>query len=102
VIYDAPPLLGVADTVALAGQVDGVVLVVDSTRTRRGPLAEAVERLERTNTALWGVVLNKLSPQLLRTYRRYGGVPRRPDAGAEAGVPVWGTVSGQPSAESRS
>lgn len=60
VLFDSPPLLGVADASALSAQLDGVVLVVDSDRTRAAALIQAVEVLGRAQATLWGVVLNKL------------------------------------------
>jgi capsular exopolysaccharide synthesis family protein len=78
VLFDGASLLGTAAGVALAGQVDGVVIVVDASRTRQDVLAEAVERLEHTNTPLWGVVLNKLAPRHVREFRTY------PTGGTEA------------------
>lgn len=60
VVFDSPPLLSVADSAGVAPMLDGVVMVVDSGRTRRGALAQAVEILDRAHATLWGVVLNKL------------------------------------------
>lgn len=60
VLIDSPPLLGVADSSVLAARVDGVVLVLDASRTRAGALQQSVESLRRASATLWGVVLNKL------------------------------------------
>ncbi len=78
VIFDSAPLLEVADTSALAAQVDGVVLVVDSGRTRGGVLESATDVLERVGANLWGVILNKLSRTHAGSYYRgyrYAGQP---------------------------
>lgn len=68
VVFDTPPLLGVADAASLAARVDGVVLVVDSGRTRLGALAHAIATLKHAHATLWGVVLNKLKSRTLEGY----------------------------------
>ena len=99
VVFDSPPLLGVADASALAGRLDGVILVVDSGRTRAGALAHCAEVLTRAQATLWGVVLNKLTARrgedyyyYYYSYRYYGEeTPRVPQpAGATAGEPWKG------------
>ncbi len=60
-IVDAPPILSVTDPVVLAGHIDGVVLVVESGRTRAKMLVRAVEMLKRGQASILGVVLNKLA-----------------------------------------
>lgn len=59
VIFDAPPTIPLADVPILARMVDGVVLVIDSTRTRRASAQRAKVVLENTGTHLLGVVLNR-------------------------------------------
>jgi capsular exopolysaccharide synthesis family protein len=71
ILFDSPPLLGVADASALAPRVNGVVLVVDSGRTRAGMLTHAVEVLGRAQATLWGVVLNKLKSGRRDGYYHY-------------------------------
>jgi capsular exopolysaccharide synthesis family protein len=71
VLFDSPPLLGVADASALAPRLDGAVLVVDSGRTRAGVLTHAVEVLGRAQATLWGVVLNKLKTRRGEGYYYY-------------------------------
>jgi capsular exopolysaccharide synthesis family protein len=61
VIVDSPPVLAVTDAVVLSAEVDGVVLVIDADKTRRGPLKQAVSRLVEANAHIIGVVLNRLS-----------------------------------------
>lgn len=58
VIVDTPPLLAVSDTSAVAGQVDGIVLVV-SKGTPLSTLEEARERLAFIGTPLLGYVFNR-------------------------------------------
>lgn len=60
VLVDSPPVLAVTDSVLLAGQVHGVILVVWAGATRVDVVKEAKERLERANARILGVVLNKV------------------------------------------
>jgi succinoglycan biosynthesis transport protein ExoP len=66
VIIDSPPLLPVTDAAVLAQHVDGVLLVVEAGRTRRGAAQHAVESLRQVNANVLGVVLNAVP-------RRRGG-----------------------------
>jgi capsular exopolysaccharide synthesis family protein len=60
VIVDAPPVQAISDAIVLATQVDAVVLVVNTRRTRGRDLSEAKGELERTRARLLGVVLNQV------------------------------------------
>jgi capsular exopolysaccharide synthesis family protein len=62
VVLDAPPVLTVADALALAPLVDGVLFVVDARSTERQAVAEASRRLEQVGVSLLGGVLNKVPP----------------------------------------
>lgn len=86
VLFDSPPLLGVADASALAARLDGVILVVDSGRTRAGALTHAAEVLRRAQANLWGVVLNKLTPRRGEGYY-YSYNYRDDGAAGEGGTP---------------
>lgn len=59
VVLDCPPVLSVADSLALASSVDGAILVVDANRTDRDAVADARRRLEQVGAAVLGGVLNK-------------------------------------------
>ncbi|MGE3269158.1 MAG: CpsD/CapB family tyrosine-protein kinase [Chloroflexota bacterium] len=63
VLLDAPPVTAVADAAILATRVDGVLLVVDSGRTRRDAAKRAREQLERVGARLLGVVLTNVKPE---------------------------------------
>ena len=63
VLLDSPPVLPVADAAVLAQTVDGVLLVVQAGRTRRGPLQQAVETLQKVGANVVGVVLNAVPGQ---------------------------------------
>lgn len=60
VVYDTPPLSVAADASLVAAITEGVVLVVDSRRTRRRPFAQAVEQLRRAQATILGVVVNRV------------------------------------------
>lgn len=57
VIVDAPPVTAVADALAVAAAVDGVLLIVRAGRTRRAAAQHAKEQLLRVGANLLGVVL---------------------------------------------
>ncbi len=59
VIIDGPPVMGLADAPLLGSIVDGALLIVDSSRTRRRMVQAAVKRLYFARTRLLGVLLNK-------------------------------------------
>ena len=57
VIFDAPPLITVNDASLLAAKVDGVLLVVKASDTKRDHVKAAKDRLEKVNARLIGAVL---------------------------------------------
>jgi capsular exopolysaccharide synthesis family protein len=71
VIIDSPPVLAVTDAAVLSRRVEGVLLVVDAGKTRRGHLRQAVQQLEAANAHVIGVVLNRLSPRSDGYYTYY-------------------------------
>ncbi len=58
IIIDAPPVMGMPDSVVLSSFVDGTVLVVKAGTTPREALAETSRIFGSVNTKLLGVVLN--------------------------------------------
>jgi len=71
VLVDCPPVLPVADTMALASEVDGVLVVAEAGVTRRPALQQAVESLQQVGARVIGVVLNGI-PAHKGGYYRYG------------------------------
>jgi polysaccharide biosynthesis transport protein len=61
VVYDTPPLSAGADATFVAAAADGVILVVDGSRTHRTRAMQAVEQLRRTRANVLGVVINRAS-----------------------------------------
>jgi capsular exopolysaccharide synthesis family protein len=68
VIIDVPPVLPVADAVALAAHVDGVLLVARYGSTLRNAAQEARRRLDTVNANVLGYVLNAVPPRESRDY----------------------------------
>ena len=83
VLLDSPPLLAVADAIALAQAVDGVLLVVVAGRTQRQTARQAVEGLRQVGANLVGVVLNAV-PTRKGSYDRYREYYRDRDESARA------------------
>ena len=57
IVFDVPPILVGADTLALSAFTDATILLVEECRTRRADIARSCELLSHSN--LLGVVLNK-------------------------------------------
>ena len=94
-IVDSAPVLPVADAVALARSVDGVLLVAQANRTSKRDVAESLARLERVGATVFGIVLNRAQAgtregglrlrvrlRLRRHPPRRGGTEDRAGAGA--------------------
>ena len=62
VLLDSPPVLGLADSPLMAALVDGVVIVIQSDRSRRGSLKASLRRLRNMRTNVLGGVLTKFDP----------------------------------------
>jgi capsular exopolysaccharide synthesis family protein len=61
VILDSPPALAVTDAVLLSTQADGVLIVLDSGRTKKPQLEQVNDMLNEVNAHVIGTVLNRLS-----------------------------------------
>lgn len=59
VLFDAPPVLAVADTTVLARLMDGVLLVAARDQTTRKRLQKALQQLEKVGGQALGIVFNK-------------------------------------------
>lgn len=59
VLFDAPPVVDVADSRAIAARMDGVLLLVAQGRTRRPQAQNAIAALEQVGANLLGVVLTE-------------------------------------------
>ena len=76
VLYDLPPVLGLADASLLAGHLDGVLLLVSLGQVPRRRSLAALERLKEARASVLGVVTNRQQPAAADadrhpTYRYY-------------------------------
>lgn len=58
ILIDCAPVLPVSDPLAVARHVDGVILVSQYKRSRQGELAQALERLDKVDAEVIGIVMN--------------------------------------------
>lgn len=58
VIYDTPPLMGLADASILAAQTDGLIMVVKIDKSDRSLVSKALDRLKISGSSVLGVVAN--------------------------------------------
>jgi len=90
VVIDSPPILPVTDAMLLSTMVDGVVLVVNSSKTSKQHVKAAYARLEFARAKVFGVLLNQVdvNSQHYQYYRRYyGGYDTYGPYGADATDP---------------
>lgn len=89
VVYDTPPFAAGADASLVAAGVEGVVLVVDATRTKRTAALHAIDQLERTRANVLGVVINRV-PSSISDYYGYTSDEARHAVDEVLGDPVNG------------
>jgi succinoglycan biosynthesis transport protein ExoP len=70
VIFDLPPVMGLADTPLVASQVEGVVFVVEAHATRASMANVAVARLRDAQARVLGALLTKFESK--RAHYGYG------------------------------
>jgi capsular exopolysaccharide synthesis family protein len=68
VIVDSPPLLMVTDALVLAPCVDGVLVVIKPSITKRAALKNMLEQLRQVNANVLGIVLNDIKVSRSRYY----------------------------------
>ncbi|MEL6326032.1 MAG: polysaccharide biosynthesis tyrosine autokinase [Cyanobacteria bacterium J06626_23] len=71
VIYDTPPLLGLADTTVLASHTDGLILVARLNKTERAVLGQAIDNLRFAKVPVLGLVANDVPMRSGDRYRYY-------------------------------
>ncbi len=71
VIFDSPPMLAVTDAAVIASMVDGALLVIEASTTRREAIRRAKENLNKVGANILGVALNKLSANKAAGYYYY-------------------------------
>lgn len=72
VLLDCPPVLGLADCLALVPNVDAVLMVVAVDRSRGRAIAEAQEQIVRIGGVLRGAFLNQVRPSRMSNQHSYG------------------------------
>lgn len=75
VIFDASPVMPVADAAILATAVQGVILVLDSGNMNRSEVARTIEQIRKTGTKIYGVVMNRFTDVKGRHYYYYYSYP---------------------------
>jgi receptor protein-tyrosine kinase len=73
VLIDAPPIELVSDPAILATQGDGVLLVVDAQKTRKGAVRSSIRSLEAVGANVLGLVMNNIKAGKAGYYYGYGG-----------------------------
>ncbi len=103
IVLDTPPTLIVADANVLAARTDGVLVVVNTGRTRRAAVQQAVDGLRQVGAHLLGGVLNMVDTRGRRSsyyysyyYSHYYADEERerrrrlsPDGGRLPGISQW-------------
>lgn len=70
-VFDSPPTLAVTDAAVLARQMDGVLLVVESAKTREAAAKRAAQGLSKVNANVLGVAVNRISYRLAGSHYYY-------------------------------
>ncbi len=75
IIFDGPPVLGLADAIVLGNQVHSVLFVAQASQTRKSHIKDAFRRLRMAGIVPCGVVLTKTTAQntAYYTYDNYYG-----------------------------
>jgi len=64
IVIDAPPILGIADSIILCNQVDASLFVIESAKTRKAAIRNAIRRLRQAGRAPLGAILTKLGSEM--------------------------------------
>ena len=79
VIYDTPPVVGLADASLLSPRTDGLILVTRIGKTDRSALSQALDNLKLSQIQVLGIVANALEGHSFGSYNYYkygyGGKP---------------------------
>jgi capsular exopolysaccharide synthesis family protein len=71
VIYDTPPVLGLADAKLIASKTDGIIMVVGLASTRRSALTQALDALKLSPVGVLGIVANGSRENSTAFYQNY-------------------------------
>lgn len=70
IVFDAPPVMSLADAPMICSQVDGVIMIVESHSTHKNAARSALGRLFTANAPVIGAVLTKFNAK--KSSRSYG------------------------------
>ncbi|MER2598782.1 MAG: polysaccharide biosynthesis tyrosine autokinase [Caldilineales bacterium] len=70
-VFDSPPTLAVTDAAVLARQMDGVLLVVESSKTREVAARRAAQGLLKVNANVLGVAVNRIPYRMAGSHYYY-------------------------------
>jgi Mrp family chromosome partitioning ATPase len=100
ILFDTPPLLSVDDAQILACSIQAAILVVDPSKTPRKAVLHAKKVLNRTNTTILGVAINKSCWPDSGKYHSYASDLTRtrtaPRSSINADPAAHATLSGSP------
>jgi capsular exopolysaccharide synthesis family protein len=72
VVFDGPPVLGLADAPLLSSMMEGTLFVVESNRGHRGATKGALKRLQAAKANILGIVLTKFDAKKSGVSNYYG------------------------------
>ena len=88
VIVDAPPMLGLADSVVLGNQLQNILFVVQASSTRKAHIRNALRRLRQAGLIPRGVVLTQaVSQAMAYDYESYYGYRTADEANPATALP---------------
>lgn len=73
IIFDAPPILSIADAQILSNKCDATILVINSGLTKRDHVIKAKESLQKSNANIIGTILNNFKLEKGHYYTEYYG-----------------------------
>jgi len=74
IIFDAPPVLSVADAQILSNKCDGTILVINSGSTEKEHIIRANEALKKSKANIIGTILNNFKIEKAHSYSQYSHV----------------------------
>jgi len=80
VIYDTPPLVGLADTRLIVSKTDGLIMVVRLGKTKRSVLSQALEGIKLFSVPVLGMVVNASREQTSLNDPYYQYQPMEPES----------------------
>lgn len=73
ILFDAPPINVVTDTMILCNKADGVIMVCAIEKSRREALVETKKKIESMGGNILGVVINKMPMDKMKEYTKAYG-----------------------------